>query len=43
MGTAKGTRDVANTIGALEVEKITGPGDAVDVPVSSFWADQVSF
>jgi len=34
MGTEKGTRDVANAIGALELEKITGPGDAVDVPVS---------
>lgn len=42
MGTAKGTRDVANAIGALELEKITGPGDAANVPLSSFWADQVS-
>jgi hypothetical protein len=25
------------------LEKITGPGDADDVPVSSIWADQVSF
>jgi hypothetical protein len=43
MGTEKGTTDVALAISALELEKITGPGDDVDVRVSSFWADQVYF
>lgn len=41
MGTATGTSDVADAIGALEVEKVVGPSDLVNVPVSSFWAEQV--
>jgi hypothetical protein len=42
MGAEKGTRVVANAIGALEVEKVVGPTDLVNVPLSSFWSEQVT-
>lgn len=40
MGAEKGTRVVADAIGALEVEKVVGPTDLVNVPLSSFWSEQ---
>ena len=43
MGAEKGTRVVADAIGALEVEKVVGPTDHANVPLSSFWSEQVIY
>lgn len=41
MAAAKENRYLAEEIGALEVERVTGPGNQMDVALSSFWAEQV--
>jgi len=40
MGTERGSRSVADAIKDIEVEKIRGPGDSVNVKLGSFWEDQ---
>lgn len=36
-------KSVAEVIGDIEVEKITGPSDAQALKIGSFWQDQVIF
>jgi prostamide/prostaglandin F2alpha synthase len=40
MGTARGSREVADAIKDIELERIRGPGDAASVKLGSFWEDQ---